>query len=1697
MAGGTEESMCACERAPPGLLNLGKTCSFNVLLQALASTRTFSNLYGGVWREQQRSRSPSTSELHDLVRKQQALLLLPGETGERGRPRSRFAVFRASPGVDASGPERGREVWCTDAAAVGRAAAAAVSAARMPLNFCMAEILGRMQAGGDTLHARALTQDNACPRTASQSPTASMQAAEERGEEGGSVGGKPGEGEEGAPAEDPEEEQKQRMRRQLRLKRQLQTKRWWIKQEQNVLSPFDFVSHMRMLNADFEQDVELDVEEVWRFLIQQIFTELQREQHSFDVSAFCSLPRGGSSPMHRDEANNGQEFLKGEALAVSTGGASSGVSSSDCPGFSGEDAFLGGLSRPGCSPEKKEREASRRRLGNSLDSPSSGRNTCTNALKTHLTPGVGESTGSPSAVRRAQGCPWSPTSGQRGGRERAGHCSAPGGSPASYGQASRSVSSPQRDLANPSHSLGSLRSSVLSHSIRGGGASEPGPRPATGAVAVAAGAFSSCPRMRTHCVRGLSPRSVPRKSELGREETEGEGGRADRRKLPESLLVSASFHFLDPEIERRCRELGAENAVTCSPIRKRDATENSKGRVTELRSSPVRLAMNHEASVDKAPGPSPRRGDSELPARAGDAGLPLGLQSPAGAPVSPVVKARLRLPTPGVKLEAPRCKSSVSESADVKSVEFSPEAGIKQSQLGYMSGKMETLSLKTEAKEAVKREALEASLAALAQRQSATLLLRQLQQALVGRLVQVPVPCSCCCRCDVDATVSASSSSRREASRACRRGRGNPGSRAGRESAALRGREKTAGRNEVEGLLPGAKRSAVDSNACQGGQVSVQSRAELEKRGEAPASRVACRTSPPGPREGAVSPASVRCSRLSSEKALSPRNSEKFAPAASPRFMDSGRSAKDGFEARLPVVLPPDAAPFPSSPLYPTLASHPACSPGSLALSSVYSAGPGEPGVPICCLPGGALSSLLSVESFCGVLPVRLPERSRWVSSRTRSNAVSWSESRRALSLAGDANSSGSRAQRLTSPQPITLEECLSLALTHSCGGAAPSGGAAGRVRARRRGEATARSGRPACSVGAPRRRVAKSQRRGEKAETSRAWRGSGCDAAVSPGVEGGKQKCGVCGKWQGRREGNSERNASGEEDIERDGVQTVETGAASRTRTQDTTVMHSVEEKAETRNNADEAEAALCIDTCDALSCYHRLRCHRCNQVHTQTFLERLPDILLFQLPRSSVTPPGSFGSGALKAAAAAAAGGGFKIKAHVEFPQRLESVIGPHCVASPAFEAACSELVGATKRGSSFESEDEGGRYQGRKRRKLSSQSVSQSRETHRAGRDAERATQRRARNSLCSRERSGGGGVSAAGQNARFLQTLRDDAAVYTLRAVIEHQGRSGVGGHYVCYRRGAPCDLVETETRETGQGESSEEGVSPCSSSPHKGDFMFSAGEDKARGEGRGTVENSHTHLERAEEETWWEVNDAEVTQTSWNHVRLSQAYILVYERCGRATCPRSSRQNGVVSDRRSPGPGCSAASLRTLDDHGTPPPSARSASGGGLSSSEKDAGEPPQVSTHPRRGSRRLDGRTSRACSEAGESGAGPPDGKEDTKGRGRAQASRRKKAATATFTEEQLKKLPQNGVKPATVNKARCPLGVSENKSFLRLRRKQQESTGTTKCEGAGQLANTARSREGCGSKGVFFETDDGGETARRIHERRRRNRVL
>lgn len=43
------ETLCQGEAtsAPPGLLNLGRTCSFNALLQALAATRTFSTLYGG------------------------------------------------------------------------------------------------------------------------------------------------------------------------------------------------------------------------------------------------------------------------------------------------------------------------------------------------------------------------------------------------------------------------------------------------------------------------------------------------------------------------------------------------------------------------------------------------------------------------------------------------------------------------------------------------------------------------------------------------------------------------------------------------------------------------------------------------------------------------------------------------------------------------------------------------------------------------------------------------------------------------------------------------------------------------------------------------------------------------------------------------------------------------------------------------------------------------------------------------------------------------------------------------------------------------------------------------------------------------------------------------------------------------------------------------------------------------------------------------------------------------------------------------------------------------------------------------------------------------------------------------------------------------------------------------------------------
>lgn len=95
---------CDCERTPPpGLLNLGKTCSFNVLLQALAATRTFSGLYGGVLRAQaqrggikqrgpaadqtRRSDSESPPEeglvyLHRLARYQRGLLARHRQAGQ-------------------------------------------------------------------------------------------------------------------------------------------------------------------------------------------------------------------------------------------------------------------------------------------------------------------------------------------------------------------------------------------------------------------------------------------------------------------------------------------------------------------------------------------------------------------------------------------------------------------------------------------------------------------------------------------------------------------------------------------------------------------------------------------------------------------------------------------------------------------------------------------------------------------------------------------------------------------------------------------------------------------------------------------------------------------------------------------------------------------------------------------------------------------------------------------------------------------------------------------------------------------------------------------------------------------------------------------------------------------------------------------------------------------------------------------------------------------------------------------------------------------------------------------------------------------------------------------------------------------------------------------------------------------------------
>ncbi|CBZ55350.1 putative ubiquitin carboxyl-terminal hydrolase domain-containing protein [Neospora caninum Liverpool] len=1594
--GGEAAASCACERPPPGLLNLGKTCSFNVLLQALAATRTFSTVYGAVWHEHQRSRSPS-SDLLELVRRQRALLRRPAEaeTRERGRTAtSRSDGLRSSVSADASArgrPRRWRrEAWCGDAAAVGRAAAPIITASRTPLNYCMADILGRMHAGEDSgaspgaAGGGASLLDNASPATASQSPLACTQPASVDDKEDG-----------GAPQDDPEKGQKEMMRRQLRLKRQLQTKRWWIKQEQNVLSPFDFVSQMRMLNVDFEQDVELDVEEVWRFLIQQIFTELQSEQASLaspdDVSV--SSVRGLSAPTStRREEDVGS--VKGEGTPVS---ASVCVPARDRPGFFGGDSFPNGILRPVSGFAETGREAGRGCLANEPDGRPSRSDCSSDLTKTHQASGT----------------------------------------VASSAQVPRPISSPQR-------ALGPLRSSALSHSMRGGGASDPRPRHAAGAVAVPGGAFSaSCTRLRTHCVRGLSPRSVPRESEVGREESERE--RAERR--AREKFLSASYHFLAAEaVTPRGKGAGAEeNAGPWSPLRRSETTEPS----AERSCSASRLASALPLLEGKSPGPSPRR-DGDAAARCCDAGQAsrVAQQSPGRSRAVPGhLKARLRLPSPpGAKLEAPVSWSDCKP-AEIRTFVSSPVSGIQRAGLCGSRGRGEESvsgapSGNADAKQEpnVKGARDAGSLAAVAQQQGATLLLRQLQQALVGRLVQVPVPCSCCCRCEAGAPASVRPRLQTQSPGACRSRSASapPTDRSGRVGSPetvpggtvlSSNRERKHGSNDASpgpaassGSPARDDRSEARSLSPRRGLLPVESRRNgVDRRGNVCASPAA------SPSQSCVHAASGRSSPLSvpvsshteaksaslsrrSQKenlapsALAAQDSPRASRASSPEGVNSARSgrSKGSGEAKSSSAVSAFLTPslFPSS-----LATHPVCTPlaPAVATSGVQAVGleqdDGTSGIEGLSSRGDAMLSLLSVESFCGVLPVRLPERSRWVSSRARTNTVGLSGS--SLSSTGlDASSpllaradstpqsadsaetmGGSR--RISPLQPITLEECLALAFQQSCGGASPSGGAAAAAEAgeRKRGREAARRARPAGAFGG-RRRLSRTQRRVKAGDAEKkTWRGTG---PANPGSEGGKHKCLACGKWRVRRrgcapeaapsagEGENATHAAGSRQGRVSGAVEVEgaerrtlSRSGTRTSTRDTTPAHSEETaKNGDREAAPGKESQVWRDSRDAFSCYQRLVCHRCNQVHMRTFLERLPEILLFQLPRSSITPPGTFGSGAVKAAAAAA-GGGFKIKAHVEFPQRLESVIAPHCVASPAFEAAWGRLMDATGRPGGSDSsgslESDGGTDVSgrRKRRKLSSQRAQNRAGSKTAGTRGEgKAVHRRVANSVSRDERPGTGaatlstlaGTAAAPDSIRH--TLQHEAGVYTLRAVIEHQGRSGVGGHYVCYRRGAPCDLV-VETRENG--EHLEGSPASLTSLSQAGAVSFSAApQGEAR---RGVWDDSAAVLENSpreetpEEGTWWEVNDAEVTQTTWDHVRLSQAYILVYERCDENVC--CSRFGG---DRRV---ACRAqvvsspAFPRTGAETDGPTPAARGRSGprcGALSGAEKNV---PLVSVQSR------------------------------------------------------------------------------------------------------------------------------------------------
>ncbi|KAL8440435.1 hypothetical protein Efla_005577 [Eimeria flavescens] len=298
---------------PPGLVNLGRTCSFNVLLQALAATRTFSTLYSSCDLEGGPPGGAPSSPV-------QPAAAAPGAAPGGGAPvkpaaaapggaaaaRSSDAAHGGGPLAAWGGPPQAA-MWPTasfarpQGAERGRplTAADAVNPEDTPLNFQVSKILSEMsldaRGGGSSecsrwrcseAHAAAAAAPEAAEAAAARE--ASCCGLKHRGRRRCCVrrglGGREEEGSTpalgaarsaapcfwgGGPLGAPSK----RVRRDL---------------THRVLNPTGFVQQMRLSNSEFKEDRELDVEEIWRFLIEQIFVELQQPLSASSCSSSSS-----------------------------------------------------------------------------------------------------------------------------------------------------------------------------------------------------------------------------------------------------------------------------------------------------------------------------------------------------------------------------------------------------------------------------------------------------------------------------------------------------------------------------------------------------------------------------------------------------------------------------------------------------------------------------------------------------------------------------------------------------------------------------------------------------------------------------------------------------------------------------------------------------------------------------------------------------------------------------------------------------------------------------------------------------------------------------------------------------------------------------------------------------------------------------------------------------------------------------------------------------------------------------------------------------------------------------------------------------------------------------------------------------------------------------------------------------------------